>query len=62
MVVITSDGLLDLLPSGDESALRALFADTSTPSEVCSMVSELVASRPPIDDVTVVAICRDDAG
>ncbi|WP_374612498.1 PP2C family protein-serine/threonine phosphatase [Gordonia sp. (in: high G+C Gram-positive bacteria)] len=62
MVVITSDGLLDLLPSGDESALRALFADTSTPSEVCSMVSELVASRPPIDDVTVVVIRRDDAG
>lgn len=60
MLVITSDGLLDLLPAGDDAALRALFDDTATPSDVCSMVTELVASRPPIDDVTVLAIRRDE--
>ncbi|WP_238419034.1 PP2C family protein-serine/threonine phosphatase [Gordonia sp. 'Campus'] len=62
MLVISSDGLLDLLPDGDDAALRAAFEETATPADVCSMVSDLVSALTPIDDVTVVAIRRDGSG
>ncbi|WP_439033061.1 PP2C family protein-serine/threonine phosphatase [Gordonia terrae] len=62
MLVISSDGLLDLLPAGDDAALRAAVEKTGTPADVCSMVSDLVSSSAPIDDVTVVAIRRDESG
>ncbi|ETA08007.1 MULTISPECIES: PP2C family protein-serine/threonine phosphatase [Gordonia] len=62
MLVIASDGLLDLVAGGDALDLLRMLCGTSTPAAVRTKVEELVASLPPVDDVTLVAIRRDDAG
>lgn len=60
-LVIASDGLLDLL--GEKAVVDDAFeflAGHAGPSEMCSAVSELARRQPPIDDVTVVAVRRDE--
>ncbi len=62
MLVIPSDGLLDLLSEdSDTTVVHDVLRSCATPKALCRRVKELAASRPPIDDVTVVAIRRDDA-
>ncbi|MFN8073037.1 MAG: GAF domain-containing SpoIIE family protein phosphatase [Mycobacterium sp.] len=59
MLVIASDGLLDLLGDKAVSADAFTFLSRHTdPSELCSAVSILAKERPPTDDVTVIAVCR----
>ena len=62
MLVIASDGLLDLVAGGDAFELLRMLSGTSTPAAVRTKVEEMVASIPPVDDVTLVAIRRDEAG
>jgi len=61
-LVIASDGLLDLLGekavAGDAFRFLARFGD---PAEMCGEVSALAEKLPPIDDVTIVAVRRDES-
>lgn len=60
MLVIASDGLLDLL--GEDAVARdafAFLAKFTNPDELASAVSALADQQPPIDDVTVVAVRRE---
>ncbi|MBT2264368.1 PP2C family protein-serine/threonine phosphatase [Rhodococcus erythropolis] len=62
MLVIPSDGLLDLCSEvGDPAHMHQILAATASPQKLCETIRELAAARPPIDDITVVAIRRDDA-
>ena len=59
MMVIASDGLLDLL--GDNAIVADVFKFLSVhrdAAELCFAVSRLAKERPPTDDVTVVAVRR----
>lgn len=59
MLVVASDGLLDLL--GDDAELDDCFAFLGaqpSPSDLCFAVSALAKERPPTDDVTIVAVRR----
>jgi len=57
MLVICSDGLLDLLDEdSDRSALAPLVASHRSPDTLVDAVRALVADRLPLDDVTVVAV------
>lgn len=63
MLVIASDGLLDLL--GDCSKVSdafAFLAGCTSPTELCFAVGILAKERPPADDVTIVVIRRESAG
>lgn len=61
VLVLASDGLLDLLAddAGPEDAF-AFLARHRQPSELCSAVRSLMAARLLTDDVTVVAVRRDE--
>ncbi|MBS3694115.1 PP2C family protein-serine/threonine phosphatase [Rhodococcus qingshengii] len=59
MLVISSDGLLDLCSGiGDPAQMHRVLAENGTPQTLCESVRESAAVRPPIDDITVVAIQR----
>ena len=60
ILVIASDGLLDLL--GEQSVVDEAFdflAGHPDPEAMCAAVKALTRKQPPVDDVTVVAIRRD---
>jgi hypothetical protein len=61
MLVIASDGLLDLLGDnvvvGDAVEFLARYSD---PSELCIAVGILAKERPPTDDITVIAVRREE--
>lgn len=60
MMVVVSDGSLDLLGrEGDERAAVQFIVDHPSPAQMCSAVTALTDDKPPLDDVTVVAIQRD---
>lgn len=62
VLVICSDGLLDLLDEGsDPTALWEFVAPHTCPGDLMAATRELVAGRPPLDDVTVVAVRREAA-
>ncbi|WP_314038403.1 SpoIIE family protein phosphatase [Dietzia sp. CH92] len=62
MLVICSDGLLDLLDEvSDRTALRHFVAAHECPSALTEAAHALAAGLPPLDDVTVVAVRREDA-
>ncbi|MDV7098887.1 SpoIIE family protein phosphatase [Gordonia amicalis] len=61
MLVIASDGVLDLVDEDATELLRLLSA-AGTPAEVRARVDDLVAARPAVDDVTLIAVRRDEAG
>lgn len=59
MLVIVSDGLLDLLDERSDSApLQQFVAGHASPGDLVDAARALVADRPPLDDVTVVALRR----
>lgn len=63
MLVIASDGLIDLL--GERAVVGDVFdflAGHRTPGELCSAVSALAKGRPPADDITIVALKRNESG
>lgn len=60
MLVICSDGLLDLLDEvSDRTALRTFVAAHSCPADLTEAARALAAGLPPLDDVTVVAVLRE---
>lgn len=60
VLVICSDGLLDLIDQhSDRTALWEFVAAYSSPGALIGATRALVAGRPPLDDVTVVAVRRD---
>lgn len=62
MLVICSDGLLDLLDEqSDPAALCRFVADRADPEELVAAARALAESNPPLDDVTVVALRRETA-
>ena len=62
MLVVCSDGLLDLLDEqSDPAALCRFVAEYTTPEEVVSAARILTESDLPLDDVTVVAVRRTEA-
>ena len=59
MLVIPSDGLLDLVSeTSDTAAIHRLVEACPTPESLCRRVREMAEGLPPIDDVTVVAVRR----
>lgn len=61
MLVICSDGLLDLLDElSDRTSLHRLVAQHASPGELVAAARTLVESNPPLDDVTVVAVRRSE--
>lgn len=57
MLVICSDGLLDLLDEdSDRAALAQVVAAHRSPDALVDAVRTLVAEQLPLDDVTVVAV------
>jgi hypothetical protein len=61
MLVIVSDGLLDLLSEdSDAHTVQQFVSQHPDPRSLCMAVAALAASMPPLDDVTVVAVRRDD--
>lgn len=59
MLVICSDGLLDLLDGdSDCRAVHRFVADKADPEALIEAVRAIAAEAPPLDDVTVVAIRR----
>jgi serine phosphatase RsbU (regulator of sigma subunit) len=63
MLIIVSDGLLDLLSEDSDAGTVGDFArGHSDPQILCSAVASLAAKCAPLDDVTVVAVRRDDSG
>lgn len=62
VLVICSDGLLDLVDEGSDPAAVGRFVQPfADPDELAAATRELVAGRPPLDDVTVVAVRRETA-
>jgi len=62
MLVVCSDGLLDLLDEdSDPRAVHAFVAAHVDAAGLVAAVGDLVAEMPPLDDVTIVAIGREDA-
>jgi hypothetical protein len=67
MLVVVSDGILDLFDTG-EDALAALVAgygdagETGTAAEITAGIVKYATERVPTDDVTIIAVRRDDAG
>jgi len=60
LLVICSDGLLDLLDQASARApLREFIAPHACPSSLVEAVRSLVSGQPPLDDVTVVAVRRE---
>lgn len=60
MLLVCSDGLLDLLDeSSDRDALHRFAARHPTPDALLGAVRKLTTDLPPLDDVTFVAIHRD---
>ncbi|MDM7489500.1 SpoIIE family protein phosphatase [Rhodococcus sp. CSLK01-03] len=58
-LVICSDGLLDLLDEhSDRQALYRFVAGHATPHDLIEAARALAGGRPPMDDVTVVAVRR----
>lgn len=59
-LVIASDGVLDLVGDGVDvrPALR-FVAEHPGPDDLCKQARALAAARPPLDDVTVVAVRRE---
>lgn len=61
MLVIPSDGLLDLLSEDSDTAVvHEVLRSCTTPESLCRTVRDLAGVHPPIDDVTVVAVRRDN--
>ncbi|MBS9376649.1 Phosphoserine phosphatase RsbU [Rhodococcus sp. B50] len=59
MLVICSDGLLDLLDEhSDRVELGRFVADYRSPEALIAAVRALADGRPPLDDVTVLAVYR----
>ncbi|PZT96965.1 MAG: serine/threonine protein phosphatase [Gordonia sp. (in: high G+C Gram-positive bacteria)] len=62
-LVIVSDGLLDLLSEDSDAQTVANFVEEHRdPEALCAAVSALAGASAPLDDVTMVAVRRDDAG
>ena len=62
MLVVASDGSLELLgKQAEEKDVLAFIAAHPKPDDLCAAVTALTSRRPPLDDVTVVAVRRDDA-
>ncbi|PHV68307.1 PP2C family protein-serine/threonine phosphatase [Williamsia muralis] len=62
-LVIVSDGLLDLLSEDSDAQTVAIFVEEHRdPEALCAAVSALAGASAPLDDVTMVAVRRDDAG
>ncbi|OBF89196.1 serine/threonine protein phosphatase [Mycobacterium sp. 852002-51152_SCH6134967] len=60
MLVIASDGSLDLLGrSAVEQDILNFVAEHAKPGELCAAVSALTTRKPPLDDVTLIAVHRD---
>ena len=60
-LVVCSDGLLDLLDEqSDPAALCRFVAAHTTPEALVDAAQALTESEPPLDDVTVVAIRRNE--
>lgn len=62
-LVLASDGLLDLL--ADDASPEDAFAFLTRhrhPTELCSAVRTLIGSRLPTDDITIIAVRRDEEG
>lgn len=61
-LVIASDGSLDLLgkDAGERDVLEFVAAHPE-PADLCSAVRTLVARKPPLDDVTLVAVRRESS-
>ncbi|ORM28680.1 GAF domain-containing SpoIIE family protein phosphatase [Williamsia sp. 1135] len=63
MLIVVSDGLLDLLSEdSDAHTVQDFVRGHSDPTTLCSAVAALASSSAPLDDVTVVAVRRDDVG
>ncbi|UXA20378.1 PP2C family protein-serine/threonine phosphatase [Mycobacterium sp. SMC-4] len=61
-LVVASDGVLDLVSDGDDiDAAVRFMARYADPEELCAQARRLQARRPPLDDVTLVAIRRESA-
>lgn len=61
--MIVSDGLLDLLSEDSETETVQEFVRQHPDSRsLCAAVTALANASAPLDDVTVVAVRRDDAG
>lgn len=62
MLVVASDGSLELLDKeAVESDVLDFVAAHPDPGDLCRAVTAMTNQRPPLDDVTVVAVRRDDA-
>ncbi|QXU52316.1 PP2C family protein-serine/threonine phosphatase [Rhodococcus sp. LW-XY12] len=61
MLVVCSDGLLDLLDeNSDPAALCRFVSGHPTPEALVAAARALTVNEPPLDDVTVVAIRRNE--
>ncbi len=58
-LVITSDGVLDLVADGDIGSALSLLARHPDPADLCVQVRNMAKSEPPMDDITIVAIHRE---
>jgi hypothetical protein len=62
MLVICSDGLLDIVSKDSNSSVLSAFLDRhDSPEDVAGAVQELVRTTIPLDDVTLIAIRREPA-
>ncbi|KUI47259.1 serine/threonine protein phosphatase [Mycobacterium sp. GA-1199] len=60
MLVVASDGSLDLLGrSAVEQDILNFIAAHAQPGELCAAVGALTTRKPPLDDVTLIAVRRD---
>lgn len=60
MLVVGSDGSLDLLGrSAVEQDILNFIAEHANPGDLCAGVSDLTTRKPPLDDVTLIAVRRD---
>lgn len=60
MLVVASDGSLDLLGrNAVEQDILDFVAGHAKPGDLCAAVSALTTRKPPLDDVTLIAVRRD---
>jgi len=61
--VIVSDGLLDLLSEdSDAGTVQCFVREHPDTRSLCAAVTALANASAPLDDVTMVAVRRHDAG
>ncbi|MDT9592466.1 SpoIIE family protein phosphatase [Nocardioides zeae] len=63
-LVVLSDGVLDLLdaPETPWPEVAAMVSGSASPADLLATVAGLVRGRPPLDDVTVLAVYREAVG